>query len=131
MAKRSASAIKKEKERLLPREKKDPNYALDFLAQRLYNERMKRGWSIAMVAEKSGCSTPTIFNLERKNNRASIVTVGKIARAFGLNLKEFFAGELTSPPPVIQGRRARGLATRTYQPFDENGNPVIMLERME
>ena len=103
--------------------------ALDFLAQRLYFERMKRDWSYHKLADMSGVNSATLYHIERMIRCPTLFTIEKIATAFDQNIQEFFSGKTKKPPETIEGRSKKRANRRKYKNFDQNGNPVIKLGR--
>jgi transcriptional regulator with XRE-family HTH domain len=53
--------------------------------------RTARGLSIRKLAEKAGVSTETIYSIEHGKRQPSIRTLGKIARALDVEVKDFFS----------------------------------------
>ncbi len=53
--------------------------------------RTARGFSIRKLAEEAGVSTETIYSLEHGRRQPSVRTLGKIARALDVEVKDFFA----------------------------------------
>ena len=111
--------------------KETSSTALDFLAQRLYFERTKRDWSHHKLAEESKLSSATCFNIERMIGCPTILTVEKLANAFGQTLQQFFSGETKRPPRNILGRRKSHINKRRYRSFDEDGNVIVRLGRKD
>lgn len=56
------------------------------LGDRIRDERVKRGWSQATLAEKSGVSRPTIARVELGHD-VSTATLSKIAAALDLSIE--------------------------------------------
>jgi len=56
------------------------------LGDRIRDERVKRGWSQAMLAERSGVSRTTIARVELGNN-VSTASLSKIAAALDLSIE--------------------------------------------
>jgi len=52
--------------------------------------RTARGLSIRKLAEEAGVSTETVYSLEHGRRQPSVRTLGKIARALGVEAKDFF-----------------------------------------
>jgi transcriptional regulator with XRE-family HTH domain len=63
------------------------------LQKRIKSLRELRGWSQGRLAEASGVSRATINGLEAGRSRPVLDTVEAIAKAFGLTLSEFYAGQ--------------------------------------
>lgn len=53
----------------------------------------ERGWSDYMLAVKSGLSSSTIANMNRRKTVPSVATLETICNAFGITLSQFFGGE--------------------------------------
>jgi transcriptional regulator with XRE-family HTH domain len=53
--------------------------------------RTARGLSIRKLAEEAGVSTETVYSLEHGRRQPSVRTLGKIARALGVEVKDFFS----------------------------------------
>jgi transcriptional regulator with XRE-family HTH domain len=52
--------------------------------------RTGRGLSIRKLAEEAGVSTETVYSLEHGRRQPTLRTLGKIARALGVEVKDFF-----------------------------------------
>ena len=61
------------------------------IAQRITEERRRRDWSAADLAERSGVSRAMISRIEREEAKPTASLLGKISSAFGLPLSDFFA----------------------------------------
>jgi transcriptional regulator with XRE-family HTH domain len=53
--------------------------------------RTARGLSIRKLAEEAGVSTETVYSLEHGRRQPTLRTLGKIARALGVEVKDFFS----------------------------------------
>jgi len=53
--------------------------------------RTGRGLSIRKLAEEARVSTETVYSLEHGRRQPSVRTLGKIARALGVEVKDFFS----------------------------------------
>jgi transcriptional regulator with XRE-family HTH domain len=53
--------------------------------------RTARGLSIRKLAEEAGVSTETIYSIEHGKRQPSVRTLGKIAQALGVEVKDFFS----------------------------------------
>ena len=58
---------------------------------RLKELRTGRGLSIRKLAEEAGVSTETVYSLEHGRRQPTLRTLGKIARALGVEVKDFFS----------------------------------------
>lgn len=61
------------------------------LAERLKLERESRGWSLTVLAERSGVSRAMINNIERGAASPTATLLGKLSGAFGLTLSTLLA----------------------------------------
>jgi transcriptional regulator with XRE-family HTH domain len=57
---------------------------------RLRELRQARGLSIRGLAKEAGVSTETIYSVEHGRRQPSVRTLGKIARALGVEVKDLF-----------------------------------------
>jgi transcriptional regulator with XRE-family HTH domain len=75
--------------------------------------RLRRGWSVATLAERVGVSAPTITKIERGNPSVAIGTVFEAARLAGV---ELFGGHEDLASQVVRNELAllpqRGRARR-------------------
>jgi transcriptional regulator with XRE-family HTH domain len=53
--------------------------------------RTARGLSIRKLAEEAEVSTETIYSIEHGKRQPSVRTLGKIAQALGVEVKDFFS----------------------------------------
>ena len=53
--------------------------------------RAARGLSIRKLAEEAGVSTETIYSIEHGKRQPTVTTLGKIASALGVEVKDFFS----------------------------------------
>jgi transcriptional regulator with XRE-family HTH domain len=53
--------------------------------------RTARGLSIRKLAEEAGVSTETIYSIEHGKRQPSVRTLGKIAKALDVEVKDFFS----------------------------------------
>lgn len=53
--------------------------------------RTERGWTTYRLAEESGITQSTIFNMHSRGTLPSITTLSSVCNAFGISLSEFFA----------------------------------------
>lgn len=61
------------------------------LAERLKLEREMRGWSLSVLAERSGVSRAMINNIERGAASPTAALLGRLSGAFGLTLSTLLA----------------------------------------
>lgn len=61
------------------------------LGERIKLERESRGWSLSVLAERSGVSRAMINNIERGAASPTAVLLGKLSGAFGLTLSTLLA----------------------------------------
>ena len=61
------------------------------LAERLKLERESRGWSLSVLAERSGVSRAMINNIERGAASPTAALLGRLSGAFGLTLSTLLA----------------------------------------
>jgi transcriptional regulator with XRE-family HTH domain len=52
--------------------------------------REAKGLSVRGLAREAGVSTETIYSVEHGHRQPSVRTLGKIARALGVEVKDFF-----------------------------------------
>lgn len=69
----------------------DATAALDPLAARLRAEREARGWSIAVLADRSGVSRAMISKVERGEASPTAALLGRLSGAFGLTVSTLLA----------------------------------------
>lgn len=69
-----------------------------FLGDRMRGLRKRRGLTLAALAKAAGLSTGYISQLERDLAQPSIPALVAIARALGVTVQWFFAGEVPVPP---------------------------------
>jgi DNA-binding XRE family transcriptional regulator len=58
--------------------------------QKFRQLRESRGMSTRALARVAGVSTETIYSVEHGKRQPSVTTLGKIARALGVEVKDFF-----------------------------------------
>jgi len=58
---------------------------------RLRELRQARGLSIRGLAKEAGVSTETVYSVEHGKRQPSVRTLGKIARALGVEVKDLFS----------------------------------------
>ena len=72
--------------------------------------RLRRGWSVATLAERVGVSAPTITKIERGNPSVAIGTVFEAARLVGVELyggNEDLAGQVVRNELALLPQRGR------------------------
>ncbi len=86
---------------------------MQILGESVRAGRLRRGWSVANLAERVGVSTPTITKIERGNPSVAIGTVFEAARLVGV---ELFGGNEDLVGQVVRNELAllpqRGRARR-------------------
>lgn len=81
-----------------------------WLGERVRAGRLRRGWSVATLAERVGVSAPTITKIERGNPSVAIGTVFEAARLVGVELfggNEDLAGHVVSNELALLPKRGR------------------------
>jgi transcriptional regulator with XRE-family HTH domain len=58
---------------------------------RLRELRQARGLSVRGLAKEAEVSTETVYSVEHGRRQPSVRTLGKIARALGVEVKDFFS----------------------------------------
>ena len=58
---------------------------------RLRELRQTRGLSVRGLAKEAEVSTETVYSVEHGKRQPSVRTLGKIARALGVEVKDFFS----------------------------------------
>jgi len=58
---------------------------------RLKQLREDRGYSVRGLAREAGVSTETVYSIEHGRRQPSVRTVGKLARALGVESKDLFS----------------------------------------
>jgi transcriptional regulator with XRE-family HTH domain len=53
--------------------------------------RDARGFSVRGLAREAGVSTETVYSLEHGRRQPSVTTLGKLASALGVEVKDFFS----------------------------------------
>lgn len=61
------------------------------LAQHIADERKRRGWSAADLAQQSGVSRAMVSKIEKGQTKPTASLLAKVAVAFGVPLSQFFA----------------------------------------
>jgi transcriptional regulator with XRE-family HTH domain len=80
------------------------------LGKRLRAARKKRGWTLAQLGQQVGLSVSYLSQVEREATMPSLPTLTAIARAFSVDVRDFFEEE-EAPPCVVrssQGKTLRG-----------------------
>ena len=73
------------------------------LGESIRAARLRRGWSVAALAERVGVSAPTITKIERGNPSVAIGTVFEAARLVGV---ELFGGHQDLAGRVVRNELA-------------------------
>lgn len=60
------------------------------LAENIRMFRVGRRWSQENLADESGLHRNNVGRIERGESNASLVTINKLARAFGISVSELF-----------------------------------------
>jgi transcriptional regulator with XRE-family HTH domain len=81
------------------------------LAARLKAERQRRGWSLEVLAARSGVSRAMISKIERNQASPTAALLGRLAGAFETTLSLLLAEEIAAPAP------AGGLTRADHQPI--------------
>ena len=63
---------------------------MDINNTKLRKLRTDRGYSIRGLARAAGVSPDTVYSVEHGRRQPSIRTLGKLARALGVEVKDFF-----------------------------------------
>jgi len=53
--------------------------------------RESKGMTTRSLAREAGVSTETIYSIEHGRRQPTVTTLGKIARALGVEVKDFFS----------------------------------------
>lgn len=84
--------------------------AVGVLGESIRAARLRRGWSVAALAERVGVSAPTITNIERGSASVAIGTVFEAARLVGVELfggHEDLAGQVVRNELALLPQRGR------------------------
>lgn len=84
--------------------------AVQVLGESVRAGRLRRGWSVATLAERVGVSAPTITKIERGNPSVAIGTVFEAARLVGVELfggNEVLAGHVVRNELALLPQRGR------------------------
>lgn len=81
------------------------------LFERLVARRKELGISIAVIAQRSGVSVPTVQRILAGSAQASMVNVLAVAQVLGLRLEV----QAAEPAGAIKERQARAVAQRVAQ----------------
>ena len=65
--------------------------AREVLARNIRRLRKERGWSQEVLAEKSGLHRTYVGDIERLERNVSVDNIERLAKAFGVPIKELFA----------------------------------------
>jgi transcriptional regulator with XRE-family HTH domain len=71
------------------------------IAQRLAQLRAERGWSLEVLAERTGISRATLSRLERSELSPTASMLGKLCTAYGWTLSRLMAEAETRPPNLV------------------------------
>lgn len=69
------------------------------IAERVREMRSDRGWSLDVLAEKSGVSRSMISLIERAETSATAIVLDRIASALGCSITAFFEGKAAPASP--------------------------------
>jgi len=84
--------------------------AVGILGESIRAARLRRGWSVAVLAERVGVSALTITNIERGSPSVAIGTVFEAARIVGVELfggHQDLAGQVVRNELALLPRRGR------------------------
>jgi len=71
------------------------------IAQRLARLRTDRGWSLEILAERTGISRATLSRVERSELSPTAAMLGKLCSVYGWTLSRLMAEAETRPPNLI------------------------------
>jgi DNA-binding XRE family transcriptional regulator len=66
-------------------------FPMEINPTRLKQLREDRGYSVRGLAREAGVSTETVYSVEHGRRQPSVRTVGKLARALGVESKDLFS----------------------------------------
>ena len=72
------------------------------IAQRLARLRADRGWSLDVVADRTGISRATLSRLERAELSPTAAMLGRLCSVYGWTLSRLMADAETRPPNVVR-----------------------------
>lgn len=105
-----------------------PNLVKDQLAafgHNLRERRLKKGWTLEELAERSGLSKPFLSRLESGNRQASIAAVLTLSQVFGVSMASMFE-TLPVLDPCLIVRKAEATSHKafglTYVPLSHADN---------
>ena len=75
------------------------------LGERVRALRRERGWTLEMLAERSGVSRAMISKLERGEKNPTLVVAAKVAEGLGMNLSQLVGVEEKSKVVVVPRER--------------------------
>jgi transcriptional regulator with XRE-family HTH domain len=75
------------------------------LGERVRALRRERGWTLEMLAERSGVSRAMISKLERGEKNPTLVVAAKVAEGLGMNLSQLVSVEEKSKVVVVLRER--------------------------
>src|SRR5688500_8769746 len=84
----------------------DPTAAVDHqierrIAHRLGRLRAERGWSLEVLAERTGISRATLSRLERAELSPTAAMLGRLCTIYGWTLSRLMAEAETRPPSLV------------------------------
>jgi transcriptional regulator with XRE-family HTH domain len=71
------------------------------IARRLSQLRAERGWSLDVLAERTGISRATLSRLERSELSPTAAMLGKLCTVYGWTLSRLMAEAETRPPNLV------------------------------
>jgi transcriptional regulator with XRE-family HTH domain len=71
------------------------------IARRLARLRAEHGWSLDMLAERTGISRATLSRIERSELSPTAAMLGKLCTVYGWTLSRFMAEAETRPPNLV------------------------------
>jgi transcriptional regulator with XRE-family HTH domain len=80
------------------------------LGERVRASRRERGWTLEVLAERSGVSRAMISKLERGEKNPTLVVAAKVAEGLGMNLSELVGVEEKRKVVVVP--RGKGMTMR-------------------
>jgi transcriptional regulator with XRE-family HTH domain len=72
------------------------------IARRLSRLRAERGWSLDIVADRTGISRATLSRLERAELSPTAAMLGRLCTSYGWTLSRLMADAETRPPSVVR-----------------------------
>lgn len=77
--------------------------ARQILAQNIRHLRKERGWSQETLAERSGLHRTYVGDIERLERNVSVDNIEKLAKAFGIAVRDLFEEADVSGPANPEG----------------------------